>query len=121
MVTAFAQLLLFQLAGEALSRGLNLPAPGPVLGMALLFVFLCIKGGPDPELSKTTNHLLHYMTILFVPAGVGVMLILPVLKKEGLPILLATLVSTGFAIAVTGWLVQALSRWTSKRGGNDHD
>jgi holin-like protein len=114
-MTALAQLLFFQLMGEVLSRGLDLPAPGPVLGMALLFVFLCARGGPDPELAKVTGYFLRYMTILFVPAGVGVMLILPILQEEGVPILLATLISTGLAIAVTAWLAQALSRWMSKQ------
>jgi holin-like protein len=115
MIAALTQLLFFQLAGEALSRGLNLPVPGAVVGMALLFVFLCIKGGVSVELEKTTGYLLRYMTILFVPAGVGVMLILPILHKEGLPIMLATLISTGIAIAVTAWLAQALSRWLANK------
>lgn len=120
MIAAITQLLLFQLAGEALSRGLNLPAPGPVLGMALLFGFLCIRGGASEALEKTTGYLLRYMSILFVPAGVGVMLILPILRQEGLPIALATLISTGIAIAITAWLTQTLSRCLSPKA-KDHD
>ncbi|GHU10085.1 murein hydrolase transporter LrgA [Betaproteobacteria bacterium] len=119
MIAALTQLLLFQLAGEVISRALNLPVPGAVLGMALLFVFLCIRGGASAEMEKTTGYLLRYMSILFVPAGVGVMLILPILQTEGLPIVLATLISTGLAIAVTGWLAQRLSRWRSDTDPHD--
>ena len=36
MIRGFFLLLLFQLIGEVLARGLSLPAPGPVVGLALL-------------------------------------------------------------------------------------
>jgi len=36
MIPALAVILLFQLGGEALSRGLGLPVPGPVIGMVAL-------------------------------------------------------------------------------------
>jgi holin-like protein len=119
VLTAFTRILLCQLAGEVLSRGLGLPVPGPVLGMALLFGFLRLQGGPDPELEQTGGALLRHLPILFVPAGVGVMLILPVLQGEWLPIVVATVASTGIAIAVTAWLAQFLFRVGNKEG--DHE
>mgnify|MGYP006352911413 CR=1 FL=1 len=36
MLSALTQLLIFQLTGEIIARGLNLPVPGPVIGLALL-------------------------------------------------------------------------------------
>ena len=45
MLWALTALLAFQLAGEALVAWLQLPAPGPVVGMALLFIALIIRGG----------------------------------------------------------------------------
>ena len=36
MIRALTLILLCQLAGEAVTRGLSLPIPGPVLGMAML-------------------------------------------------------------------------------------
>jgi len=38
MLSALTQLLIFQLAGEVVARGLALPIPGPVLGMLFLFI-----------------------------------------------------------------------------------
>jgi holin-like protein len=45
MIAALATLLAFQLAGEALRAALHLPVPGPVIGMALLLVWLVIRRG----------------------------------------------------------------------------
>ena len=55
MLSAITQLLLFQLAGELLARGLELPVPGPVLGMVLLFAMLVLRGGVDGELQHTAQ------------------------------------------------------------------
>ena len=51
MIAALALLLAFQLAGEALRVALHLPVPGPVIGMALLLVYLILRPeGPSAEL-----------------------------------------------------------------------
>ncbi|MBL8489801.1 MAG: CidA/LrgA family protein [Rhodocyclaceae bacterium] len=47
MIAAITLLLLFQLAGEAIALYLALPVPGPVIGMALLFLALALRGGPE--------------------------------------------------------------------------
>ena len=50
MIQAIALLLAFQLGGETLRAALHLPVPGPVIGMAMLLVWLVIRGGPDQAL-----------------------------------------------------------------------
>ncbi|MFM8501229.1 MAG: CidA/LrgA family protein, partial [Fluviibacter sp.] len=40
MLAALTWLLLYQLTGEILVHVLDLPVPGPVIGMALLFLTL---------------------------------------------------------------------------------
>ena len=45
MIAALTLLLVFQLAGEVIARALALPIPGPVIGMALLFLALLVRGG----------------------------------------------------------------------------
>lgn len=110
MISALTQLLLFQLAGEVIARGLDLPIPGPVIGMALLFLYLAWRRGPDTELQQTAQGLLRHLSLLFVPAGTGVMLHLHRLQDEWLPILLSLVVSTAVTLAVTAVIMQALSR-----------
>lgn len=110
MTAALTQLLLFQLTGEVIARGLDLPIPGPVIGMALMFLYLALRRGPDHELQQTAQGLLRHLSLLFVPAGTGVMLHLHRLQDEWLPILLSLLVSTAATLAVTALVMQALSR-----------
>lgn len=110
MLNAITLLLLFQLAGEAITLFFALPVPGPVIGMALLFAALALRGGPSGELRETAQNLLQHLSLLFVPAGVGVMLHLQRLADEWVPILMALVASTFITIAVTALLLQMLTR-----------
>lgn len=110
MIAALTQLLFFQLAGEAIAHAFVLPVPGPVIGMALLFLFLVLRRGPGEELQQTAQGLLQHLSLLFVPAGTGVMLHLHRLQDEWLPIVLSLLVSTAATLAVTALVMAALSR-----------
>jgi len=103
-------LLVFQRIGEAVVRLASLPVPGPVAGMALLFAMLALRG-PIPEgLAAAADGLAKHLSLLFVPAGVGVMLYLREIASEWVPIAVAIAVSTVFAIAVSAVVFQRLSR-----------
>ena len=110
MVRAIMILLLCQLAGTVVQEGTGLPIPGPVMGLVLRLAILACRGGPDDELRDTANAFLKYLGLLFVPAGVGVVTELHELRANALAILIAIPVSTILAIAVTGTLMQVLSR-----------
>ena len=111
MIGSLTTLLLCQLAGEILVRTLHLPVPGPVLGMVLLFAALVLRGREAPAaLGATADALLGNLGLLFVPAGVGVVLYLPLLARDWAPISLAVVAGTLLAIAATGRMAQALLR-----------
>lgn len=109
MLNAITLLLLFQLAGEAIVLFFSLPVPGPVVGMALLFAALAWRGGPPVTLRETTQNLLQHLSLLFVPAGVGVMLHFQRMADEWLPIIAALVASTFITIAVTALVLRALT------------
>jgi holin-like protein len=115
MLEALATLLVFQTVGEVLSYGLRLPVPGPVLGMALLLVLLVLRPSAAERLRPTSLELLKHLSLLFVPAGVGVMLHAARIGKEWLPIVASLLISTALAIAVTALVVT----WTARRFAPD--
>lgn len=110
MIGAITLLLVFQLIGEVLAQALAVPVPGPVIGMALLFAALALRGGPSADLRGTAQGLLQHLSLLFVPAGVGVMLHFQRVSEEWLPLLVALVVSTGLAIGVTALALQWLTR-----------
>ena len=110
MLRALTVLVLCQFAGEVVARAAGLPLPGPVLGLVLLLAILILRGGPDDDLRATSNGLLRHLSLLFVPAGVGIVTQLDALARDWQAIVVAILVSTGLGLAVTGWLMQRLSR-----------
>ncbi len=110
MLQGMSLLLLFQLAGEALMQGLDWPVPGPVAGMALLFLALLWRGRPGHGLAQAASQLLQHLSLLFVPAGTGVVLYGALLASEWLPLSVALVVSTLLAMAVTALLLRALAR-----------
>lgn len=103
-----------QLAGEAFVAATGLPMPGPVVGMALLFAGLMARGLP-PALAQVGDALLSNLSLLFVPAGVGVMLHAGLVGREWLPISVALVASTLVAIAVTA----AAMAWLGRRAGGE--
>lgn len=108
MIGFFIVLLLCQLAGEVLVIASGMPLPGPVIGMALLFVGLLIKGSVPPDLGELSGGLLSHLSLLFVPAGVGVMLHAELLGNDFLPIAASLVISTLATLVVTAWIMQRL-------------
>ena len=121
MIAALTWLLLYQLTGEILAHVLALPVPGPVIGIALLFLTLAVRGHserPIPKaLQQTASTLLQHLSLLFVPAGTGVMLYLQLIVDEWLPISVALIVSTLGAMTVTALILRAM---THKKSGVHH-
>ena len=110
MIGTIALLLAFQLAGEVLVRLVELPVPGPVIGMLLLFTALGIRGSVPEEGAAVANGILSHLSLLFVPAGVGI--IVHAARLQGIwPALLLTLVvSTLLAVAVTALVMAGVRR-----------
>lgn len=107
-------LLSCQLAGELTVAATGLPIPGPVCGMALLFAGLMVFGLPD-TLAQVGEGLLANLSLLFVPAGVGVMLHARLMAQDWLPVTLALIVSTVATVAVTALMMQLFARSATTR------
>jgi len=115
MLEAVTMLLVYQLVGEVLVHFFALPIPGPVIGMLLLFLSLYLKGSIPDALHETASTILQHLSLLFVPAGVGVMVHFSRVAGEIVPILLAVLGSTALAIAAAALTMQALIRVRERR------
>ncbi len=114
MLTGILILLASQLAGEALARGLGIGIPGPVLGMAMLAAALLLRPRLQEVVAPVATALLSNLSLLFVPAAVGVVQVLPLLANEGVAIGVALLVSTVLSLIVTALTFRAVVRL---RGG----
>ena len=114
LLLAVTALLIFQLAGEVAVQALSLPVPGPVVGMFLLYAALTARGSAPRALTRAANGLLSQLSLLFVPAGVGIMAHLALLQREWPAIAVTLLVGTTLTLLVTAFWM----RWLVTRGGS---
>ena len=109
-------LLIYQLVGEVSARLLQLPIPGPVLGMLLLFISLLVRDSLAETIESATNALLSHLSLLFVPAGVGVMVHWGRIGNDWLPISVALVLSTLLTLGLTALFMQVFIRFTATKG-----
>lgn len=110
MLEYLTLILACQLLGEFAVSAAGLPFPGPVAGMLLLFMFLVIRGSVPDDLANVAGSLLNHLSLLFVPAGVGVMAHFELLGSDALPLSIALIVSTVLTIMVTAAVMTIISR-----------
>ncbi|MBM7712130.1 CidA/LrgA family protein [Enterococcus xiangfangensis] len=91
MFKELSLLLLYSILGEGLRMFLHLPVPGSIIGILLLFLSFQTKILKPTAIEDTANFLLNHLTILFVPAGVGLMQYYGAIKYTW-PILLGAVV-----------------------------
>ncbi|MEZ5755809.1 MAG: CidA/LrgA family protein [Paracoccaceae bacterium] len=114
MIGSLAVILGCQLLGEVMARGLGLPVPGPVLGMAVMVGVLWLRDRFAPPVlagvEPAGRFLLAHLSLLFVPAGVGVVGNLEVLAAEWLALAVALGVSTVLTLVVSVVTFRAVAR-----------
>lgn len=110
MLIALTALLVFQLIGESAARGLGLTIPGPVIGLVLLALAVAASREFRKTVEPTALELLRHLSLLFVPAAVGIVQQLPRLEAEWLAIGAALVVSTLASLAVTALTFRTVAR-----------
>ena len=115
VLQVLALLLACQLAGEVVTRAANLPVPGPVLGMLFLLLGLLALRRVPNSLERTSRGLLDNLSLLFVPAGVGVIQHLDILRAQWLPIIASIVGSTVLAMLVAAGAMLATEALLGRR------
>ena len=127
MILSLTLILLCQLVGEVVALGTGWPVPGPVIGMVLLLLLLVLRdrardAGPpelrDSTLEGTAKGLLAHLSLLFVPAGVGVLQRLDVIAAHGVGLAIAILASTLLALLATAGTFLLASRLLKPDGAD---
>ena len=112
-------LLIYQLVGEVTVLYLELAVPGPVMGMILLFVTLMIRRKTPESLNTSAALLLSHLSLLFIPAGVGMMVHFERIGNEWLPISIAIILSAIITFIATALIMLGCSRLLGKAGNHD--
>jgi putative effector of murein hydrolase LrgA (UPF0299 family) len=125
MIEAIASLLLCQLAGETLARGLSLPVPGPVIGLALLFLALQARAKLKPDarpvaelpVGIVAGFLLAHLSLLFVPAGAGIVRHAGAILQHGWGLAAALILSTALTLIITASVFVAVAKRMDRKAG----
>ncbi len=110
MLEALMLLFLCQLAGEALVRLSGLSFPGPVLGMAIMLGVIAAAGRAGADLDRVSDTILKNLSLLFVPAAVGVIQQIELIAANWLAVLGAVAGSTVLTLVVTVYVFRAVAR-----------
>jgi holin-like protein len=123
MIASLSLILLCQLAGEVIVRGLGMPMPGPVLGLMFLLLLLLARDrlkilarGPlaGGGVENASRGLLAHLSLLFVPAGVGVVQKLDLVAAHGVAFAGVLVVSVVLTLLTTVGTFLVASRLMSR-------
>jgi putative effector of murein hydrolase LrgA (UPF0299 family) len=121
LLEALTLILSCQLAGEVLVLVSGLPVPGPVLGMLLLLAWLGLRGGVSERVAHTADTLLGHLSLLFVPAGVGVLVHWERVRDQWPAIAAALVLGTLITLAVTALTMAGMQRLLAWRRSGRHE
>ena len=127
MIASLSLILLCQLVGEVVVRGFGLPLPGPVVGLVLLLLLLLARDrfpvlaqGPlqGDGVESASRGLLANLSLLFVPAGVGVVQKLDLIAEHGLAIAAVLAISVIVTLLATVATFLVANRLMSRRNAS---
>ncbi len=114
MIEAFTLLVLLQLCGDLLAHVSGLPIPGPVVGLVLLLGLMAWLSAIPGRLEETADGLLSHLSLMLVPAGVGVVAQAALLASHATALALVVTVSTIATLAVTAVVFRIVARLTDE-------
>ncbi len=97
-------------AGELIHTLFNLPIPGNIIGMLLLFLSLCTGLIKLEMIEDITKFLLDHLAFFFIPAGVGLISCISIVKDNWISITFICVITTIIVTVVTGHTVQLIKR-----------
>jgi len=117
LLTAIFTILVLQLIGEVLQKYFDLAIPGPVIGLMLMLLTLMMMNSKKlnilsplrTEIINTSEKLLGYLSLLFVPIGVGVVMHLQLLEMQLLRILVVIILGTMSTMIFTSLIFSRIS------------
>ena len=114
-VKEVAWIMAFTFIGEALNKLLPLPIPAGVYGLVLLLTGLITGIVKLEDVETTGGFLLDTMTLMFIPAAVGIMSVTDILAPVLVPYLVIIISSTVIVMIVTGIAASLILRRSEKK------
>lgn len=112
LIGTFAILLAYY-AGVFLSASISLPIPGPLLGLVLLLVLLFAFPNIEAHTTLVAQPFLKHMSVLFVPAVLGVGIYWSDIEANAVALILAIVGATVLSLGLTAWIANKLMKQKS--------
>ena len=116
----FLSIILVSCIGELLYYLLPFPIPATIYGLLIMLGLLILKIVPLAAVKETAEFLIDIMPVMFIPAGVGLIVYWPQLKEFLIPICVIIVVSSILVMFVTGKTSDLLIR-NNKKGDANHE
>ena len=116
----FLIIILVSCIGELLYYLLPFPIPATIYGLLIMLGLLIFKIVPLTAVRETAEFLIDIMPVMFIPAGVGLIVYWPQLKEFLIPICVIIVVSSILVMFVTGKTSDLLIR-NNKKGDANHE
>ena len=115
MLRSLFIIFFFQLLGEAIQKFFEINIPGPVIGLILLllvFIFFIKNALPfrkiKKEISETSHQIINYLSLLFVPIGVGVVMHINYLGDNLFKILAIIIIGTLSTLVFVAYIMEKI-------------
>ena len=123
MLRGFFVILLFQLIGEVIQKLFALVIPGPVIGLIfLLFPLIYLRRvkmkkilNLKKDVMSTATAITSYLSLLFVPIGVGVVMHISYLEKNLYQVLGVVVIGTMLTVGITAKLMEYLNLYLQRK------
>ncbi len=110
LLKAFLWIFLFLGIGELIRYALDVPIPGNILGMILIFSALKLKLIQLKDVKPASDQLLKYMVLFFVPYGVGLMSYFDFISAYWMILSVIAVVTTLLTLYITAFVQQKLEK-----------
>jgi holin-like protein len=108
LLRQFAIIIVICFLGEVLNKLCGIPIPGNVLGMIILLFGLITKVIKLSYIEEVSEFLLKHLSFFFIPAGVGIIGAIDILRENWFPILSIVIITTILVAAAAGLTVQLI-------------
>ena len=123
MLRSLFIIFFYQLLGEAIQKFFEINVPGPVIGLILLlltFIFFSKKFTQSKkiikEISAISHQIINYLSLLFVPIGVGVVMHINYLGDNLFTIFSIIIIGTLATLVFTAIVMEKTINFEKKNG-----
>ncbi|KFZ42645.1 CidA/LrgA family protein [Anoxybacillus flavithermus] len=108
-------LYMLYMVGSFIQQLLHIPIPGSMIGMLILFLLLMTGIVKEEWISQGANMLLSHLTLLFIPATVGIIDYVELFSGKGIWSIFVVIVSTMIVMLFAGFIGQWAQTREQKR------